>query len=361
MNQKKSKIEYNSEKDMNQRSNKIMPLTEAVAKFINDGDMVVNANFLSSIPYAIIHEIIRQGKKNLTGVSCSSIEELDQMLSGGCLSKIITSYYHRAGGKTYKRELDRALKDKRVQLEDYSNFTVMSMLMAGAMGYSFVPALKSVKESDIFRLRTFKGDDKIKTIACPFTGEETVVVPALNPDVAIVHVQRCDEFGNAQYWGSEGTVKWSALAAKKIIVSCEELVEHEKIKRSPFLTVIPGFRVNAVCVEPMGAHPSPVAGYYNHDNLFRASFFSFAFGQAANEKFISEWILDRKDRKDYIDHYISRFGQKPLEILKVNEYMSDSVNMGYKNTYWRGDFCDEIALTREEYERKTEELGELEL
>jgi len=346
---------------MNQGSNKIMPLTEAVAEIIKDGDMVVNANFLSSIPYAIIHEIIRQGKKNLTGVSCSSIEELDQMLSGGCLSKIITSYYHRAGGKTYKRELDRALKDKRVQLEDYSNFTVMSMLMAGAMGYSFVPALKSVKESDIFRLRTFKGDDKIKTIACPFTGEETVVVPALNPDVAIVHVQRCDEFGNAQYWGSEGTVKWSALAAKKIIVSCEELVEHEKIKRSPFLTVIPGFRVNAVCVEPMGAHPSPVAGYYNHDNLFRASFFSFAFGQAANEKFISEWILDRKDRKDYIDHYISRFGQKPLEILKVNEYMSDSVNMGYKNTYWRGDFCDEIALTREEYERKTEELGELEL
>jgi glutaconate CoA-transferase subunit A len=346
---------------MDQRSNKIMPLTEAVAKFISDGDMVVNANFLSSIPYAIIHEIIRQGKKNLTGVSCSSIEELDQMLSVGCLSKIITSYYHRAGGKTYKRELDRALKDKRVQLEDYSNFTVMSMLMAGAMGYSFVPALKSVKESDIFRLRTFKGDNKIKTIPCPFTGEETVVVPALNPDVAIVHVQRCDELGNAQYWGSEGTVKWSALAAKKIIVSCEELVEHEKIKRSPFLTVIPGFRVNAVCVEPMGAHPSPVAGYYNHDNLFRASFFSFAFGQAANEKFISEWILDRKDRKDYIDHYISRFGQKPLEILKVNEYMSDSVNMGYKNKYWRGDFCDEIALTRDEYEKKTEELGELEL
>ncbi len=346
---------------MRQNTNKVMKLEYAVSKFINDGDMIVNANFLSSIPYAIIHEIIRQGKKNLTAVSCSSIEEFDELLSGGCLSKIITSYYHRAGGKTYKRELDRALLDKRVELEDYSNFTMMSMLMAGAMGYTFVPTLKSVKESDIFRIRTFKGDDKIKTIPCPFTGEETVVVPALNPDVAIVHVQRCDEFGNAQFWGSEGTVKWSALAAKKIIVSCEEIVEHEKIKRSPFLTVIPGFRVNAVCVEPMGAHPSPVAGYYNHDNLFRSSFFSFAFGQAANEKFISEWILERKSRKEYLEHYVSRFGQEPLDLLKVNEYISDSVNIGYKNPYWRGDFCDEIALTREEYERKTEELGELEL
>ena len=112
------------------------------------------------------------------------------------------------------------------------------MLMAGALGYDFLPVMKSVKESDVFKIRTFRCENKMKTIKSPFSGEETVVVPALNPDVAIVHVQRADKYGNAQLWGSEGTVKWAALSAKKIIVTCEEIVEHEKIRRSPFLTII---------------------------------------------------------------------------------------------------------------------------
>ena len=346
---------------------KVMDLKDAISKFVKNGNMLCIANFLHSIPYAIIHEIIRQRKTNLTGVSCSSVDEFDLLLSGGCLSKIITSYYHRAGGIRYKRELDRALLHNRIELEEYSNFTLLSMLMAGSLGYSFMPVLRSIKESDIYRFRNFLGENKMKTINCPFTGKEIVVCPAINPDIAIVHVQRADKSGNAQFWGNLATVKWSVLSAKKIIVSCEEIVEHEKIKRSPFLTLIPSFRVNAVCEIPMGAHPSPVAGYYNHDIVFRSNYFRAAISKISNEKFLQEWILDRKDREDYLNHYIERFTREPLDLIKVNEFMSDSINMGYKQKYWvyndrlHKDFCLKIAQTREEYNQKIEKYGELQI
>lgn len=346
---------------------KVMSAKEAVSKFVNDGDMLCVANFLHSVPFALVHEIIRQQKKNLTAVSCSSIEEFDLMLSGGCLSKIITSYYHRAGGIRYKRELDRALLDKKVEFEDYSNFTMMAMFMAGALGYTFMPVLSSIKESDIYRLRTIQGENKFKTITCPFTGKETIVVPAINPDVAILHVQRADKYGNAQMWGNLGTVKWTALSAKKIIVSCEEIVDHEKIKSSPFLTIVPSFRVNAVCEIPMGAHPSPVAGYFNTDIVFRSYFFSMAVANNPNEKFLQEWVYDRKDREDYINHYIEKYTREPLDILKVNQYLSDQVNLGYKSKYWQfneriqNEFCLKLAQTREEYDEKTEKYGDLDL
>lgn len=346
---------------------KVMEVKEAVSQFVDDGDTLVNANFLHAIPYALVHEIIRQKKKKLTGVSCSSIEEMDLLLSGGCLSKIITSYYHRAGGIRYKRELDRALFKDKIEFEDYSNFTMVSMLMAGALGYKFMPVMKSVKHSDIYDRRTIMGEDKMKTIECPFTGEETVVVPALNPDVSILHVQRSDKYGNCQLWGNEATVKWSSLAAKKIIVSCEEIVAHEKIRRSPFLTILPSFRVNAVCEVPMGAHPSPLAGYYNTDIVFRAHYFANTFSGIANDEFLKEWIYEREDRKDYLQHYIDRFSRKPLDKIKVNEFMSDQINLGYKKCYWRYDedvgeeFLHKLAQTREDYNEKLEEYGELEL
>ncbi|MHA1271941.1 MAG: CoA transferase subunit A [Promethearchaeota archaeon] len=349
------------------RENKLMDVKEAISAFINDGDLLCTANFLHSIPYALIHEIVRQQKKNLTVCSCSSIEEMDILLSGGCANKFITTYYHRAGGIRYKRELDRALLEKRAEIEDYTNFTMASRFMAGALGYEFLPVLKSVMYSDVFRIRTIEGENKFKVIKSPFSGEEVVLVPAINPDVSVVHVQRADKYGNAQMWGNSTVVKWCALSAKRIIVSCEEIVDHEKIKRSPFLTVIPSFRVSAVCEIPWGAHPSPVAGYYDTDISFRSFYFANALNKRSNENWIKEWIFDRKDRQDYINHYIERFTKEPLDALKVNDYSSDSVNLGYKQKYWRynerigEEFLFKFAQTREEYNQKTEEYGELDL
>ncbi|TFG20701.1 MAG: CoA transferase subunit A [Promethearchaeota archaeon] len=346
---------------MNSENNKVMTIKEAVSKFVKDGDMLNPCNFVYAIPFAIVHEIIRQRKKNLTLASNAFIEEGDLLIGGECVSKIITAYSHRGGGRRYKNELDRALRAKTVEIEDYSNFTMVSMFKAGALGYTYMPVMNAIKETDIFRIRTIMGENKFKIIKCPFTGKESVVVPALNPDVGILHVQRADKYGNAQFWGSLGTLKWGALSCKKLIVSCEEIVDHEKIKRSPFLTVVPGFRVNAVCEEPWGAHPSELAGYYDVDNGFRAFYFAQTLSKLANQKWMQEWIYDRKDRKDYLDHYIERFSKKPLERCKVNEYLSDQINMGYKKKYWQNDFCHKIAQTREEYLEKVEKYGELEL
>ena len=347
--------------------NKVMTAKEAVSKFVKDGDLFCTANFLHCIPYALIHEVIRQQKKDLTLCSSSSIEEMDELLSGGCTSKIITTYYHRAGGRRYKRELDRKLFENEVEIEDYTNFSMTTRFMAGALGYEFMPVMKSVKEADVFRKRTLEGDNKFKVIESPFSGKETVLVPAINPDVAVVHVQRADKYGNAQMWGNSTVVKWCALSAKKIIVSCEEIVDHEKIKRSPFLTVVPAFRTSAVCEIPWGSHPSPVAGYYNTDITFRSFYFANALSNISNQKWIEEWVLERKDRADYIEHYIERFTEEPLDVLKVNEFMSDSVNLGYKQKYWKynervgGEFLHKLAQTREEYNEKLKEYGELDL
>ncbi|MHA1148505.1 MAG: CoA transferase subunit A [Promethearchaeota archaeon] len=346
---------------------KVMSAKEAISQFVHDGDLFCTANFLHAIPYALLHEIIRQHKTDLTVCSCSSIEEMDELLSGGCSSKFITTYYHRAGGIRYKRELDRALLEKRVEIEDYTNFTMATRFMAGALGYEFMPVLKSVMQSDVFNIRTLEGENKFKVIKSPFSGENTILIPAINPDVAVVHVQRCDKYGNAQMWGNSTVVKWSALSARKIIVSCEEIVENERIRRSPFLTIIPSFRVNAVCHIPWGAHPSPVAGYYDTDITFRSFFFANALAKRSNEHWIREWILDREDREDYINHYIKRFTKEPLEVLKVNKLISDSVNLGYKQKYWKynervgEEFLHKLAQTRKEYQEKTEEYGELDL
>ncbi|TFF97761.1 MAG: CoA transferase subunit A [Promethearchaeota archaeon] len=340
---------------------KTMSLKDAVDKYVHNEDMLALCNFLHANPYASIHEIVRQEVKDLTVAVASAIEEVDLLLSGGCVSKIITSYYHRAGGRRYKRELDRALFDNEVEIEDYTNFTMCAMFMAGALGYEFIPVMDSPKTTDIFDVRTFRKENKMKIIESPFSGKETLVVPALNPDVAIVHVQRADKYGNSQFWGSEGTVKWTALSADKIIVTCEEIVAHEKIKRSPFLTEIPSFRVSAVCEVPWGAHPSPVAGYYNTDIMFRSMYFGKALSNLGNEQFMKEWVYGMKDRVEYMKHYRDRYGEEPLSYLQVHEYMSDQINMGYKKTYWQDDFCYNLAINREEYKKLTEEQGELEL
>lgn len=350
-----------SENEKQEEYIKTMSLKEAVSEFVHDEDMLALCNFLHANPYATIHEIVRQEIKDLTVAVASAIEEVDLLLSGGCVSKIITSYYHRAGGRRYKRELDRALFDDMVEIEDYTNFTMCAMFMAGALGYEFIPVMDSAKTTDIFDVRTFRKEDKMKVIESPFSGKETLVVPALNPDVAIVHVQRADKYGNAQFWGSEGTVKWTALSAEKIIVTCEEIVDHEKIKRSPFLTEIPSFRVSAVCEVPWGAHPSPVAGYYNTDIMFRSMYFGKALSDLGNEKFMEEWVYGVENRAEYMEHYRERFGEEPLSYLDVYEYKSDQINMGYKKTYWQDDFCYNLALNREDYNELTEEEGELEL
>jgi glutaconate CoA-transferase subunit A len=307
---------------------KVMTAKEAVKKFISDGESVCLGNFLQSSPLALIHEIVRQKKRDLTLWSTSLIDEADILIGGGCLKRLVTAFTYRVGGATLPTEFERAWKEKRIEVEDHSNYSITAMLMAGAMGLTFMQVPITLKYTDIFNKRSFMGENKFKEIDCPFTGKRLLLVPGVNPDVAIVHVQRVDAYGNAQLWGALGTAKWACLACKKIVVSAEEIVDHEVINSSPHLTIIPGFRVNAVVLEPWGAHPAEVQGYYDMDVPFRGVFFAMDANPESLQAFLYEWIYNLENREEYIEHYIERFGLKYLEKLKAKPYYSAPANYG---------------------------------
>ncbi len=335
---------------------KVMDAREAVKKFISDGDELASGNFLHAIPYALIHEIIRQKRRNLTFWVLSAIDEVDLLLAGGCVKRVVTSYSHKAFGLS--TELNRALKEGRVELEDYTNFTILARFKAGAMGYPFMPVLYGIKTTDIYNVRTFMKEGKFGEVKCPFTGQLVIVVPPVKPDVAILHVQRVDEQGNAQLWGSAACAKWVCFAAEKVLVSAEEIVDGEIVKRTPNYTVIPGFKVNAVVEEPWGAHPNSVLGYYGEDEMFRGIFYISNADHDMLRRFMDEWIYGVGSRQEYIKRYVERFGFRALQRLKAKTRMSEPVNFGVPSeSYWRKGYCETLDVDWDEFESLLEELG----
>ena len=190
------------------------------------------------------------------------------------------------------------------------------MLMAGAMGMPFVP-VKDMAGTDLLNVKAFMGENKYKIIESPFDGSPTLLVPALNPDLAIIHVQQADENGNAQVWGIGGDCKVGANAARKVIVVCERLVSREMIGKDPSRTIVPSFKVAAVVEEPFGAHPGYTPGFYDVD-------FSFGslYQQASNtvegfQGFLDEWVFGVKDRTEYTQKFINQFGYESFRKLQA--------------------------------------------
>ncbi len=335
---------------------KVMSMREAVKKFIRDGLEVASGNFLHGVPYAAIHEVIRQRRRNLTFWVQSAIDEVDLLLAGGCVSRVVTSYSHKAYGM--QTELDRALMEGRVEVEDYTNFTFLARFKAGAMGYLFMPVLSGIKVTDIYKVRTFMKKDKFGEVECPFTGRRVLVVPPAKPDVAFVHVQRVDKYGNAQLWGSAAGAKWICFAAEKVIVSAEEIVDVETVRRSPNYTVIPGFKVDAVVEEPWGAHPNTVLGYYGEDDMFRSIFYVSNTNPESLRAFMDEWVYGVEDRGEYIEHYVERFGFEALQKLRAKTRMSESVNFGAPwEGGWQNGYNEYLDVNWDEFESVLKESG----
>ena len=173
------------------------------------------------------------------------------------------------------------------------------------------------------------GKINIKMIDSPFDGKPTLLVPALKPDVAIIHVQQADEEGNAQMWGIGGDCRVGANAAGKVIVSCERIVDREIIGKDPSRTIVPSFKVVAVTEEPFGAHPGYTPGFYDVDFGF-----GYQYQQASNsvegfDNFLKEWVFDVQDRKAYIQHYIQRFGYEMFRKLQAGFDYSYPVSYAY--------------------------------
>ncbi|HEV8632324.1 MAG TPA: CoA-transferase [Thermoanaerobaculia bacterium] len=300
-------------------ASKVTDLRTAVAELVRDGDSVLIEGFTHLICFAAGHEIIRQRRRDLTLCRLTPDLVYDQMLAAGCARKLVFSWAGNPGaGSLHAFRRACEAQPPTLELEEYSHFGMVARLCAGAAGLPFWP-LRGYAGTDLPRV-----NPQIRTVDCPFTGERLAAVPALRPDVAILHAQRADARGNTQIWGLLGMQREAALAASRVLVVVEELVNETVIRADPNRTAIPDLAVDAVVVEPWGAHPSFVQGYYDRDNDFYVAWEAISRDPQALSRWLDEWVYGVRDRGEYMAR------QPELkERLRADWRPSGEVNYGY--------------------------------
>jgi glutaconate CoA-transferase subunit A len=296
---------------------KLLPLSEAISQFVRDGDTVYAAGFTHLIPFAAGHEIIRQRKRDLVLARATPDLVYDQMVAAGCARKVIFSYMGNPGVGSL-RIVRSAIERGELEWEEYSHFGMISRLQAGAAGLPFMP-MNQTAATDLER-----ANSSIRRVVDPYSGRDVIVVPALNPDVAIVHVQRADANGNGHLWGILGEQKEAAFASKRVILTAEEIVDESVIRSDPNRTLVPGFIVSAVCQVSYACHPSYAQGYYDRDNEFYLKWDKVSESPEAVKSYLDEWVYGVKDRAEYWQ----KLGAETHERLKVRPRLSEVVNYG---------------------------------
>ena len=299
---------------------KLMAMDEAIGRFVHDGDVIVIEGFTHLICFAAAHEIIRQRRRDLTLCRLTPDLIYDQLIGAGCARRIVFSWAGNPGaGPLYalRRAVEQGIPHS-IELEEYSHFGMVARLTAGAAKLPFYP-LRNYAGSDLPRV-----NPSIKTIVCPFTGEELSAVPALNPDTAIIHAQRADENGNAQIWGLIGVQKEAAFASRNVIIVAEEIVAESVIRSDPNRTLIPGLIVSAVVHEPFGCHPSFAQGFYDRDNEFYVRWREISKDEKLFNRYLEEWVYGVRDRGEYV----RRMGAE-VDRLKARPHFCEPVNYGY--------------------------------
>jgi glutaconate CoA-transferase, subunit A len=316
---------------------KLTDMSSAVAAHIPDGSSVaLGLQLEQMIPFSTAHEIIRQKKRNLTLIGPISDCLFDQLIGAGCVTRVIAAWvgnvmmgsaynFRRAVEErnpgTLPPEQRAANETDKLRVFNLTNFSIALGLQAGAMGVPFLPT-RSAQGSDVP-----KGNHFFYQIFSPFEGKEPLLaVRAIVPDVTIAHVQRADEDGNAHCWGNFGVLLEAVRAAKKVIVVAEEIVSREVIASDPNRTIIPGFRVSAVVHSPLGAHPSPVQGYYKRDDDFFAQYHKDSKTAEDYARYRAKWIDGVKDVREYAE----LLGKERVASLGVKKHAyAAPVDYGY--------------------------------
>jgi glutaconate CoA-transferase subunit A len=255
-------------------------LSEAVAELVHDGDTVALEGFTHLIPVAAGHEIIRQGRRDLTVVRMTPDIVYDQLIGAGCVRKMIFSWGGNPGvGSLYRfRDAVERGWPQPLEIEEHSHAGMANRYAAGAAGLPFAV------------LRGYRGTDlldhtpTLAPITCPFTGEELTAVSAINPDVSIVHAQQADRTGNVMMWGITGVQKEAVLAARRALVTVEEIVD--ELTPRPGSVVLPSWVVSHVAAVPGGTHPSYAQGYSVRDNDYYRAWDAIS---ADRDRFL-EWL-----------------------------------------------------------------------
>jgi glutaconate CoA-transferase subunit A len=285
---------------------KSAPAASLIADHVQDGETVFIAGFGHCVPFALGFELVRQKKRDLTLCRSGTDILFDILIGAGVTSKVVFGYLGNPGiglGHAFRRAVDAGT----LAYEDWTNMAMILRLEAARQGVPFLP-------SRILQLGDIAGASiEVKTMTCPYTGETLACIPALKPDVALVHAQQADRAGNVQFIGVDGDTVTGALASEKILVTVERFVDSDEIRRAPEATRIPAHRVTAIAELPWGAHPSYVEGVYGRDD---AHFFAYdrdARSEDGLAGYLKRWVHDCPDHAAYLE----AVGEERLAELKA--------------------------------------------
>jgi len=271
---------------------KVMTMAQAVSRFVPDGASVaMGAALEPAIPFAAGHEIIRQARRDLTLVGPISDSLFDQLIGAGCVARVCAAWVGNVSeglGHCYRRAAERG-EPRPLEVRDHSNFSISLALWAAAWGSPYVPT------------RTLLGSDIVRTNPDLEQAGGAVRVRPVRPDVTILHAQRADAEGRAHLWGPLGISEEAGLAARRVIVCCEELVDAEVILSDPNRVLLPETKVLAVVHEPGGTHPAPLQGYWRRDHAAYRRYAASSRTTGGFRAWLDEWVLGVPDRRAYLD------------------------------------------------------------
>ncbi len=288
---------------------KVMSEQEAIERFVHDGDYLsYDCNVWKRGPASLFREMMRQHKRDLWIAAKFSLHDATLLVAGGCATRI------DVGWMEVGRVIREAQAAGRVQLFEWSNGALAYRHLAGALGVPFLP-LRYVGGTDVFN---FSG---AKLIEDPYTGEPVCLVPAVNPDVALIHVNQCDEFGNARVFGPGLAPVETAMSSKRVVLSTEEIIDTEEIRRHPQQTAIPYYVVDAVVHAPFGCYPGSVPGLYGAD-LPHLMEFGQAQVQGKMDEYLEKWVFSLSSHDELLEKHV---GKEKMEQLRAQE----TVREGY--------------------------------
>lgn len=281
-------------------ANKLATAAEVVRSIPEGSHIALGGFAIARNVNAVVHELIRQQKKCLTISQCVMGMDTDLLVGAGLVSRLMV------GGGSLDRFgrincVNRARERGTVESIDATSLSVSFAYLAGALGISFIP-IKSMLGTEVLeRLEAGAGAERVQRMNCPFTGEPYVLLRAIQPDIALVHVQVADKEGNCQINGPRWENEEQAKAANRVIVITEALVETEVIRQNPERTIIPGHRVDAVVHQPYGAHPTAVFGCYDYDAAHLAHYVEHTKQEGGVEKYLDRYVLGSTDFDDYLE------------------------------------------------------------
>lgn len=272
---------------------KLMDEKEAVEKFVHDGDYLGTELYGTvRCPMSLAREIIRQGKKNLR-VAGQGIMEIEVLIAAGLVSKLDLTYLgYEVLGLSYV--LRRAAESEQLKIVEWSNAALAWRLKAAALGVPFLP-VKSMLGSDTFNYSA------AKVVECPFTGDKLCLLPATMLDVGLIHVHRCDVYGNAQLDGISGFAFELARASRRLILSTEEIISTDEIRKYPERTIIPYYLVDAVVVAPFGSHPGEMYYLYWRDEEHLKQYLEASREPQTTEEYLRKYVYGVKNNAEYLE------------------------------------------------------------